>query len=325
MPAFFQEVFAAAGIDEDAKPRPGMIVPVGGSNVVRLAGGPGLRLEGPPSLKIEEVPWNQGAILTALSLPFYLAGSLKPGALLGAQYFQISSTTPIGPVPAQVKAVGASSSKPAPALDVAVLRRRKVKLSIRPVQVRGPQGGLVFHSKKPFDTKAMVEQMNFIWTPQANVAFELVSSDPVQIVDEAEIAKILDLKTTKEAPLPSMVVLQRFKDLFSRFKDKSAGLTMFLVESAGDLNDPRFLYSHAKQVMGITDPALGISLISDDRASHRELMAHEAGHFLGSFAGRDGKLVIFPDRGGTRDLMQNGGSETAKIPFHDVIDFFNRP
>src|SRR6266436_7080384 len=109
MPAFFQEVFAAAGVDEDANPRPGMIVPVGGSNVVRLAGGTGL--EAPRSLRVEEVPWNQGAILTALSLPFYLAGSLKHGALLGARYFQISSTTLIGPVPAQVKAVGASSSK----------------------------------------------------------------------------------------------------------------------------------------------------------------------------------------------------------------------
>jgi hypothetical protein len=30
-------------------------------------------------------------------------------------------------------------------------------------------------------------------------------------------------------------------------------------------------------------------------------------------------------RGGTRDLMQDGGSDTARIPFHDAIDFFNRP
>jgi len=315
----------AAGVDEDARPRPGMIVPVGGSNVVRLAGGTGLRLQAPRPLKIEEVPWNQGAILTALSLTLDLIGTLKSGALPDARYFQISCPTPIGPVPAQVKAVGGNSSKPEPVLDVAVLRRRKVKLSIRPVQVRGPQGGLVFHSKQPFDFKAMVEQMNFIWTPQANVVFELVSSDPVQIVDEAEIAKILDLKETKEAPLPSMVVIQRFKDVFNRLKDKSADLTMFLVESVGDLNDPRFLYAHATPVLGITDPALGISLIGDKRTSVRELMAHEAGHFIGSSNGPNGKLMIFGHRGGPRDLMQDGGSTVARIPFHDVIDFFNRP
>jgi hypothetical protein len=323
MPAFFQEVFAAAGVDENAKPRPGMIVPVGGSNVVRLAGGTALRLEGPRPLKIEELPPNQAAIVAALSLGISPASLLKPGALVGARYFAISGGIPIGPV--QVKAIGASSSKPDPALDVAVLRQRKVKLSIRPVQVRGPQGGLVFHSKTPFDFKAMVEQMNFIWTPQANVAFELVSSDPVQIVDEAEIARILDLKMTKEAPLPSMVVLQRFKELFNRFKDKNADLTMFLVESVGDLNDPRSLYAHANRVLGITDPALGISLIGDHRVTHRELMAHEAGHFIGSHNGPDGKLMNFGHRGGTTDLMQDGGSELAKIPFHDVIDFFNRP
>jgi hypothetical protein len=193
------------------------------------------------------------------------------------------------------------------------------------VQVRGPQGGLIYHSKKAFDIKDMVEQMNSIWTPQANVAFELVSSDPVQIIDEAEIAKILQLTTTNAASLPSMVVLQRFTDVFKRLKDKSADLTMFLVESVGDLGDPRSLYVHATKVMGMTDPTLGISLIGDDRASHRELMAHEAGHFIGSFVGQGGKFVSFGHRGGTRDLMQAGGSDTARIPFHDVIDFFNRP
>ena len=42
----------------------------------------------------------------------------------------------------------------------------------------------------------------------------------------------------------------------------------------------RFLYSHAKRVDGITDSALGISLIGDARTSQRELMAHEAGHYI---------------------------------------------
>jgi hypothetical protein len=325
MPAFFQEVFTSAGVDEDAKPAPGMIVSAGGSNITRLAGGKGLRLQAPRTLNIEELSPIPSVIAIALLSPSNLAGLLKPGALADARYFRISGKAPIGPRIAQVKAVAVGKSRPEAVLDVAVLKQRKVKLSIRPVQVRSAQGGVVFHSKKPFDTKAMVEEMNSIWTPQANVAFELVSSDPAQITDEAEIAKILDLKMSKEAPLPSMVVLQRFSDVFVRFKDKGADLTMFLVESAGDLNDPRVLYSHAKVVNGITDPMLGISLISDARTSLREVMAHEAGHFIGSRTGRDGKLMIFGDRGGTRDLMQGGGSDTARIPFHDAIDFFNRP
>jgi hypothetical protein len=324
MPAVFQEVSAAAGVDEGATPFPGMIVSVGGSNIARLAGGKDLRLQAPRMVKMEELP-SIPAMLTALLAPFNLASLLKPGALGDARYFRISGSIPIGPRSAQVKAVGAGRSRPKAVLDVAVLKRRKVKLSIRPVQVRAAQGDLVFHSKKPFDTKAMVEQMNSIWTPKANVAFELVSSDPVQIVDEAEIAKTLDLKMSNEASLPSMVVLQRFADVFKRLKDQGADLTMFLVERVGDLSDPRFLYSHAKRVDGITDSALGISLIGDARTSQRELMAHEAGHFIGSRVGQDGKLMVFGHRVGTRDLMQEGGSNTARIPFHDVINFFNRP
>lgn len=320
MPAVFLEVVAAAGVDEGATPAPGMIVPVGGSNIARLAGGKGLRLQAPRTLKIEEL--SPAAFLAALLSPVNLQSQAKPG---DARYLRISGSTPIGPKPAQVQAIRAGKPKPEAVLDVAVLKRRKVKVSIRPVQVRAPEGGFVFHSKKPFDTSAMVEQMNSIWTPQANVAFELVSSDPAQIVDEAEIAKILDLKMSKEASLPSMVVLQRFTEVFKRFKDKSADLTMFLVENVGDLNDPRFLYSHAKQVHGITDAALGISLIGDARTSQRELLAHEAGHFIGSRSGADGNLMVFGHRGGTRDLMQDGGSDTARIPFHDVIDYFNRP
>jgi hypothetical protein len=324
MPAVFQEVVVSAGVDEEASPRPGMIVCAGGSNIARLARGKGLQLQAPRTLKLEELP-SIPVLLAALLSPFKVASLAKPGAFADARYFRISGSVPVrGPL-AQVKAVAAGTSRTEAVLDVAVLKRRTVKLSIRPVQVRDPQGGLVFHSKKSFDTKAMVEQMNSIWTPQANVVFELVSSDPAQIVDGAEIAKILDLKTSKDASLPAMVVLQRFAGVFNRLKDKSADLTMFLVEGVGDLPDPRFLYSHAKQVDGITDVMLGISLISDARTSLHELMAHEAGHFIGSRSGRDGKLMVFGHRGGKRDLMQQGGSDTARVTFHDAITYFNPP
>ncbi|MBV9985493.1 hypothetical protein [Bradyrhizobium sp.] len=332
MSAVFQEVFPVSGVDGDANPV-GMIVPAGGSNIVRLAGGKGLQLQAPRTLKIEEVPPpSLPVLLTLLLLPISVAlltlkrvGIIGPAAPDDTRYIRISASTPSARAPAQVQAVRAGSSKPEAVLKVAVLKRRKVRVSIRPVQVRSPQGGLVFHSKKPFDPKAMVEQMNAIWTPQANVAFELVSSDPAQILDRAEIASILDLKMSKDATLPSMVVLQRFVDVFTRLKDKNAELTMFLVESAGDLRDPRVLYSHAKVVNGITDPALGVSLISDARTSHRELMAHEAGHFIGSHTGRDGNFMSFPDKGGMRDLMQDGGSEIARVRYQDVIEHFNRP
>jgi hypothetical protein len=323
MPASFEEVFAADGIDEDARPFPGMILPVGGAKIARLARGKGLQLQAPRTLKVEELSPLLPAILAGI--PMNAASWLIHDALGDDRYFRISGNAPIAPRRLQVKAVAPGSSKPQAVLDVAVLKMRKVKLSIRPVQIRDPQGALVFHSKKPFDIKEMVGQMNAIWTPQANVAFELVSSSPVQIVDEVEIAKILQLNASTGVPLPEMVVLERFADLFSTFKDKGADLTMFLVESVGDLANPNALYSRATVVAGATIPALGISLIGDDRTLLRELPAHEAGHFIGSHTGRNGKLMDFGHRGGKYDLMKNGGSIVARIPFNDVIRYFNPP
>jgi hypothetical protein len=323
MPASFQELFLAAGVDENKKPNPGMVVPLGGSNVVRLANGTGLRLEAPRTLKVEELRSYQGAVLALASLSINFMGLMKPGAVADARYFCISGKTPIGPTPAQVKAVKPGRSNPEAVLDVVVLRQKKVKLSIRPVQVRGPQGGLVFHSKEPFDVNKMVGEMNFIWTPQANVAFQVVSSDPVQVTDGAEIAKILDLQMTKDAPLPAMVVLQKFSGMFNRLKDQNAKMTMFLVERVGNQDGP--LSHNASPVLGLSDPQLGIALISDARTRHREIMAHEAGHILGSFVGQGGKFMNFGHKGGTDALMHDGGSEIAKIPFEDVISFFNPP
>lgn len=328
MPAFFQEALATAGIDEDAKPYPGAIIPLDGSNFVRLIGGRDLRLDAPKTLKVEELSL-QGFMQAALPLfAFFLAllpKALKPGNLSDTRYFRISASIPRSPMRAQVKAVSPRHSKPEAVLDVAVLRPKKVKLSIRPVQIRDAQGGLAFHSRKPFDIAAMVGQMNAIWTPQANVVFELISSNPVPVIDEQEIARILDVDPATRPTLPSLVVLQRFKDLFDALKDRNADLTMFLVERAGDLADPKASYRAADRVSGITDSGRRISLISDDRTLLFELMAHEAGHQLGSFIGQRGQFVRFGHRGGVRELMHDGGSTVAKIPFHDVLDFFNRP
>jgi hypothetical protein len=326
MPAFFQEVFSSAGVDEEAMPLPGAIVSSGGSNFVRLIGGKGLHVDPPRGLKVEEIGLDK-LIQTAHSLPAFhtlLVTARKSGGSSDTRHFQISPIAPHGSLRTQLKAVARGHPKQQAVLDVAVLPPRPVKLSIRPVQIRDPQGNLVFHSKKPFDTAAMVDQMNSIWTLQANVVFELVSSNPAPVTDEGEIAKILDLKSDK-APLPPFVALPTFTPVFDRLKDPNAELTMFLVEKAGDLGKPGTPYRNATTVSGITDPKLGISLISDERTFLPELMAHEAGHRIGSTVGKDGKFLKFGHTGGPRDLMHDGGRAEAKVPFKDVIGFFNRP
>jgi hypothetical protein len=93
----------------------------------------------------------QGLIQAVHSLPTFLSlllNSLKPGGFSDTRHFRISPAAPRGSLRAQVTAISRRHSKTEAVLDVAVLQSRKVKLSIRPVQIRDPQGGVVFHSKK---------------------------------------------------------------------------------------------------------------------------------------------------------------------------------
>jgi hypothetical protein len=303
--AAFEQLFVSAGVDEDRHPKPGMIVPLFGSNVVRLTGGKGRRIEAPPTLAIKELSFNDVGLA---SLIFNPGGALKASAVSDSRYFQISSKVLISPDnPATVKAVGQYGSAD---LNVAVVKQRKVKLSIRPVQVLGPQGGLVFHSQKPFDTKAMVATMNGIWTPQANVSFELVSETPAPITKEEDISKIWPRSDSRR----DIVNMTLARDVLNRNKDPNADFTMFLVQFCGWMDGNNF-----SSAEGVGDDDFPVALISDGRVNVPEMPAHEAGHFIGT---KDGKR--FPHTSGRFDLMKVGGNVVAKIPF-DHVTRFNPP
>src|SRR5712691_1700327 len=174
MPASFREVFGNAGVDENATPMPGMIVPRGGSNIVRLVGGRDLSIDPPPTLKIAEIippsiSTVLGEVVSSLLTPAVLIG--RAIDLRDSRFFTVSGHSAHGRSTAKVKAINPRTAAVAAALEVAVLGQRRVKLSVRPVQIRDAQGSVVFHSKRPFDVKALVGQMNSIWTPQANVVF----------------------------------------------------------------------------------------------------------------------------------------------------------
>jgi Metallo-peptidase family M12B Reprolysin-like len=291
MPASFREVFGNAGVDEVAKP-PGMIVPRGGSNIVRLVGGSDWRVDSPPTLKIAEiVPPSISAILGEVVSS--VSRLLTPAALIDrpidlrdSRFFILSDHSAPGRV--EVKAINPRTPAAEATLRVAVFGQRKVKLSIRPVLTRNAQGDQVLHSKRPFVVKALVDRMNAVWTPQANVSFNLVSSNQVPIDDGVEIAKALRLKNPT-AQLPSVILTDRFAELFSRFKDKNADITMFLVEKVGYFDRPGSLNVTTKD--GVTDAGFGISFISDQRTLNPDLLAHEAGHILGGSMGPGGRIV----------------------------------
>jgi hypothetical protein len=279
-------------------------------NLVRLTDGQGLSVRPLPGaqFKAEEI---KGV------LNFFAWSQMLQGLPPSDRVFMIS-----GIVPSTTGVLQAMDDQRRIALDtlqVAVLKPRTVKLSIRPIQVRSPQGALVNHSKEPVDANAMVDQMNAIWTPQANVVFTLVSSTPAQLTDEARIAKILRL-SAPTAPLPQIVNKTLFNDLLTENKDKNADLTMFLVERASI--GPQ---TNAQIVNGAT--LHGTSLISDSRAKEPLLMAHEAGHFLGNDSGHTDE----PDPDGTvkdkrKQLMVTGGATLgySLVPFDLAIALFNR-
>jgi hypothetical protein len=319
----FQEVFTSAGVDETASP-PGMTVPLGPGNfnIVRLTGGTGLHLEHPKTVIHEELSGSVLLTWASMSLRSWGFGVDFPFTLQpDTRYFKISSTLPQRRV--DVTAVGRRGVEAR--LQVAVLPPRKVDLSIRPVQVRaGPQSdGLVFHSKKPFDVNAMVDHMNLIWR-QANVVFNLVSSTPAPIIDEAKISKAYGFYSNK--PLPEMVVINRVRDILNDLKDPKAELTLFLVQQCGHLD----LGGSGQNITsdeGVSDHEFPVGLISDGRTNIHELLAHEAGHLIGR---RFNSGKNFPDLDASLPankykLMKDGGDVVAKIPLDDAVKYFNQP
>ncbi|HEV2188564.1 MAG TPA: hypothetical protein VGR70_15245 [Stellaceae bacterium] len=326
--ARFQEIFSCWGVTEtDARgvPNAGIIVPIGPApdkfNLVRLTDGRGLRV-GPAGspITVDEIT-ERDRVITMPSAKGLMVLPVAPFTTRGDRLFKISGQVPGTNFWVEARGNGGG---PTLTLKVAVLKPRPVKLAIKPVLVRDPlTGAPTPHSKVPYDFNAMVDQMNAVWTPQANVVFTLVSSFPAVFTDEARIAKSVGVTSTdpKIIAFPEDVDLNTYIDLLNENKDKNANLTMFLV---------KFCSSGSNHGEGWTRVADGVSLISDKRTEIPELMAHEAGHFLGGrkFDHMHTDDLLLPDAKDKNDndkrlqLMHQGGPN-YKVPFDLVNELFN--
>jgi hypothetical protein len=181
-------------------------------------------------------------------------------------------------------------------LKVTVLKQKLVTISIRAVQVRDDDGNKVSLSA-PFDPQTLLNEMNSIWTPQANIVFRLGTADPA-LIDGAKPESRIDIAN------PTM-----FKS-FTANKDPAAALTMFLLLRA---------YHNGTPVGGVTDTKEGFSLIADDRSNRT--MAHEAGHRLGSLNERGDFSRAYGHQGTDQDLLMAEGAPGRKIPYGLVTDF----
>ncbi|MGB8463722.1 MAG: hypothetical protein WCE49_02120 [Terrimicrobiaceae bacterium] len=292
MAAKFREVTKYSGVDEDLSPDyQGIVVPLKGANQVMLGDGAGLTVRAnlPSMVNVKEITSNYPASLTADQ-----TANLKSRAL---RLFEISADVVPGMDKAHVTAKDSKGVEKAK-LKVLVLRPRPATISIRPVYViQGTQE--VPLTKDSSGAQSLVDAMNAIWIPQANVVFTLESPDKAVIKGISPQATGVDITNAAIA-----------KELIAA-KGSAKGLTAFMVNQALD---------NGKVVNGVTDAKAGIALISDNRRD--STIAHEAGHYLGAVDDK-GKFIStygHPGSQAAEMLMRDGGSG-RKIPYGRVPDF----
>jgi hypothetical protein len=328
MAVAFREVFSAFGVDTDGD-KPRMMVPLHGTNLVALEGDPDLVLvQGGDSLRVEKL--DKGKLAHSLAAAQHLATSGRERRQLGkdATYFQVYGGNRAGGfdgVP--LNAVKPDTPKKVEkTIAVNVLDEKPIKIAIREVLTKGDDGKWVSHGKVTFDPKALRDQMNMVWVPQANVKFSLVPTDLLKI-DDRELADELKRTGIDKAAFLNQVHIQAFDPLFRRHKVKEADFTIFLVKSILD----RDLKDHkgGLEPAGATPPKSGFCLVCDQMASDpvREakkqttipgiVPAHEAGHFLG--------LDNHPSGAQGEMLMREGGPTVGvgRVTVDQTLRIFN--
>jgi hypothetical protein len=184
----FLEILKCNGVDQDAVPYPGMIVPFLGENQILLeTSGFDVEVQS-RAIKLQEF---DGCELTSELLrgvqealsgadvdPQQRDAFMPYTAWNKPRFFRILGTIKTGLPGTVVRVVSRSKRGAGPAitLQVAIVDRLVVKVAIRNVRARDAQGRMRFHAKRRCNPAKEVAQMNAIWTPQTNIAFELVPS-----------------------------------------------------------------------------------------------------------------------------------------------------
>jgi hypothetical protein len=313
--ARFLEILRCRGVDQDATPRPGMIVPFKGENQVVLETY-GMDVQLQSAVKLQEF---DGRDLTLELLRGVQEELSKPGtdpqqkeAFMPStlwqkpRFFRVLGTMQTGLSGTLVNVVTRSNrgrtSSTATTLEVAVVDRIVLKVAIRNVRARDGQGQMRFHAKRPCDPAKEVAQMNAIWTPQTNIAFELVPSSDIDVdhndpTTREELTKAYGLKTPATFSSESTVWADKNSAWFAKHKVPGAHMTFFVVHKILSGGDP--LYGRGGEFPnGTMNRPTGVAFIADSRLP--STFAHEAGHWVGdmSHQGTDIKLLMRGDGSG---------------------------
>jgi hypothetical protein len=292
--AAFREVAPNSGVDEKLPSGgQGIVVPSGGSTLVILQDGKGLKVQStvPSKVHVHELTKNQEQTDAAkkASNPSEAKQRFGDGSW---RIFRIKADKPVGLDKVTVDAKNAKGSAEA-TLKVLVVDQKIVKVHVRPVHV---------HNGKEFvplgnaaDPQKLLDQMNAIWLPQANVYFELGRVDP---------AKIAGL-----SPQTQTIEMQKLPKGFLDEQDAKL-LTFFLVPKVTNGK------THDK---GATNAKERVALIAESRSD--STMAHEAGHFLGSLSEKGNYSSEYGHPEKTQNMLMHEYHTGTKIPYSAVPNF----
>jgi hypothetical protein len=305
-------------MDEAADP-PAMLLGFGETTLVALADGEGFSVKSRhPNVVVTEILDPSSLIAArndrhnALMQPDVdskLRDGLMPDLVISwrgaTRYFSVFGKGLVGPPATFIDAKsGGKSKKDDATLQVVVVKEKPIKLGIRNLQVFDGGNGFVNHAKTPSVPDKDVSSINAVWTPQANIAFKLVSSDPL-IIDERdpdtqkELVAAYGLKAGSVAQIGEVISPHKLVNVFTKRNKTTAEFTIIVVRKAID--------SAKNVVNGLTIPEGAFAVVTDLR--ELTTMAHEAGHYIGGHDSKGG-WVDEPDwqTDNTRLLMRGGGA-----------------
>jgi hypothetical protein len=242
------EDFPNQGVDGNAAPFPQMIVPLRGSNIVRLNEGADLVLKPEPS----------NVIAITEERNFIWKSPQKP------RFFRIAGQKLSGANGVLVKAMRGKAV--VAQLRVFVLPEKTFRLAVRPLKT-DPS---TFHATSLPDELSMRFQINEIWIPQANIRFELIKSSPAVIDDQGEIASALNVPFD-QGVWHDTIDLSTYMPVFAPYVDTNADFTIFVVRDIS--------LFFGSDTSGATDPSQKFAVVRQD--ANARVWAHELGHFLG--------------------------------------------
>jgi len=296
MAATFREVVAYSGVDENLPTGgQGIVVPSGGSTLVILEDARGLDVRStvPSKVYVYEFKKRQERAEAArnASNPSEAMRRFDDDSW---RIFRVKADAPVGFDKVRVEAKRTKADKAEATLKVIVLDKKTVKVAIRPAQVR--DGKQLVSLGNAADAQKLLDEMNAIWNPQANVYFELGRTDAATIEGLS--------------PQADAIEMQKLLKGFLDERDSRSALTFFLVRKVTD---------GGTADKGATNAKERVSLIADSRSD--STMAHEAGHFLGALTaeGKYDSEYGHPEK--SEEMLMHVHHIGKKIPYSAIPKF----